>query len=252
MNKSRLLVASGFAIILFFLVGCSKSKDSSSSTPSCTTPPSPVVTDTLSILIGDTIKLTAGNVSGATSYQWTGPNGFNSSDQNPQIIHAAFIDSGLYSVKVNVGSCTSNPATTTVKVNMPVLPCAPFTNQVNLTAVPAISFSPLPFEFGVGPSGNYEVSCSGSNGDVHITFAIPTKPQQGLYRLTSLGPLAQADEAELTVTASSAFWQVSSANSYLYVYSVGGKLKFEFCNLSFSNSTFGTTSNGCFGNITEP
>ncbi len=66
--------------------------------------------------LGQTISLTASTVSGATSYTWTGPNGFNSSSQNPTITNAQTVNAGVYTVTVNAGSNTCT-ATTTVVVN---------------------------------------------------------------------------------------------------------------------------------------
>jgi uncharacterized repeat protein (TIGR03803 family) len=61
-----------------------------------------------------TLQLTASDVPGAT-YSWTGPGGFTSTEQNPQII-APGPASGLYSVTVTVDGCVSPPATTSVIV----------------------------------------------------------------------------------------------------------------------------------------
>ena len=66
-----------------------------------------------------TIFLTASIIPGAT-YQWTGPNGFNSVSQNPCIVGAGQNASGVYSVTATVGGCTSAAGTTTVTVNPPV------------------------------------------------------------------------------------------------------------------------------------
>ena len=65
---------------------------------------------------GQTLRLTASDVAGAT-YSWTGPGGFTSAEQNPQIPSAAPSASGLYSVTITVGGCASAPATTSVVVH---------------------------------------------------------------------------------------------------------------------------------------
>ena len=67
---------------------------------------------------GMTLNLTATTVPGAT-YNWSGPNGFFATNQNPAIVNATTNASGAYSVTASIGSCASVPATTTVTVNPP-------------------------------------------------------------------------------------------------------------------------------------
>lgn len=64
---------------------------------------------------GDNIQLTS---SGGTSYNWTGPNGFTSSQQNPILNSSTLIMSGTYSVTVTDGTCSSI-STTNVTVSSP-------------------------------------------------------------------------------------------------------------------------------------
>jgi hypothetical protein len=66
-----------------------------------------------------TLYFTASTIPGA-AYNWTGPNGFSSANQNPYIVGAAQDTSGMYSVTATVGGCTSAAGTTTVTVNPPV------------------------------------------------------------------------------------------------------------------------------------
>jgi gliding motility-associated-like protein/uncharacterized repeat protein (TIGR01451 family) len=71
--------------------------------------------DTL-LCINDTLRLVAQTIVGAT-YQWTGPNSFSSTDQNPTILNAAIINSGLYTLVVTRNSCPSLPATINININ---------------------------------------------------------------------------------------------------------------------------------------
>lgn len=71
---------------------------------------SPVASAASPICQGSTIALTA---SGGTSYKWTGPNGFTSTDQNPMITNALPTMSGIYSVEIT--GCGS-PVVKTVDV----------------------------------------------------------------------------------------------------------------------------------------
>lgn len=71
------------------------------------------------LCVGTALQLTAPAVAGA-QYNWTGPNGFTSTLQNP-ILTYALSAAGTYSVTVNVGGCTdvarTNVASSTVAGN---------------------------------------------------------------------------------------------------------------------------------------
>jgi hypothetical protein len=84
----------------------------------CTAPATPTAGYNSPLYAGMTLNLTASTVPGAT-YNWTGPNGFTATNQNPSIASASTSDSGDYNVTVTVGDCTSSPGTTTVTVNPP-------------------------------------------------------------------------------------------------------------------------------------
>jgi hypothetical protein len=53
---------------------------------------------------GQTLNLTSTGLAGA-SYYWTGPNGFTSNLQNPNIPNVSVLDTGTYTVVVTVGKC---------------------------------------------------------------------------------------------------------------------------------------------------
>ncbi|SEM88810.1 gliding motility-associated C-terminal domain-containing protein [Chryseobacterium taichungense] len=62
-----------------------------------------MVTSNSPVCINSTLQL---NASGGTSYNWTGPNGFTSTLQNPTIANATASHSGVYSCQVSgSGSC---------------------------------------------------------------------------------------------------------------------------------------------------
>jgi len=74
-----------------------------------------VVSGNILICAGGTINFTA---SGGTSYNWSGPNGFTSSLQNPSISNATGSDAGTYSVTATgVGFC-GGPVSATVTVSV--------------------------------------------------------------------------------------------------------------------------------------
>ncbi len=75
------------------------------------------------VCLNSTIQLSTNPVPGA-KYLWTGPNGFTSTLQNPTIESAAKSASGVYSVYLIIGGCTSPPKTDTVQVDDPPIATA--------------------------------------------------------------------------------------------------------------------------------
>ena len=51
-----------------------------------------------------------------TTFQWNGPNGFNSTLQNPNINFAQPVNAGTYTVTATVNGCSSAPQTVQVQV----------------------------------------------------------------------------------------------------------------------------------------
>ena len=87
-------------------------------------PATPTAANNGPLCVGATLNLTTPAVAGAT-YAWTGPNGFSSAVQNPNIAGVTLADAGVYNVTVTVGGCTSAAGTTTVVVNaVPATPTA--------------------------------------------------------------------------------------------------------------------------------
>jgi hypothetical protein len=78
--------------------------------------PSPMPGYNSPMYAGMTLNLTASTVPGA-AYNWTGPNGFTSTNQNPSIVKASTNASGVYNVTATVAGLTSAPGTAAVTVN---------------------------------------------------------------------------------------------------------------------------------------
>ncbi|MGI4021129.1 MAG: PKD-like domain-containing protein [Janthinobacterium lividum] len=93
-------------------------------------PATPAVNSNSPVCDGTSLKLTTPVVAGAT-YAWTGPNGFTSDQQNPEIANAIEIAQGTYSLIVIVNGCSSDAGTTTVTVN-PIPPAPLVTSNGNL------------------------------------------------------------------------------------------------------------------------
>lgn len=80
------------------------------------TPPTPTPSNIGPVCQGQTVSLSTDAVEGAT-FNWTGPNGFSSNLQNPQITNAPLGAAGGYSLVVTVNGCSSQPGNTNVVIN---------------------------------------------------------------------------------------------------------------------------------------
>lgn len=136
------------------------------------------------VCVGATLNL---NSSGGTSYSWTGPNGFTSTSQNPNIPSATLNAGGTYTVVVTANTCTA--ATTVVGVINPLPTPNIVTNSpictgqsLNLTGSGGVSYSwsgpggftsmnqnPSIATTNVGNSGNYILTVTDANGCVNST-----------------------------------------------------------------------------------
>ena len=109
-----------YYVVSAAVLGCESTNSAFvSATPVCTPPAAPTAGNNGPLWSGMTLNLTASTVPGAT-YSWTGPNGFNSTNQNPSIANITPTASGTYNVTTSAGGCSSTPATTTVTVNPPL------------------------------------------------------------------------------------------------------------------------------------
>ncbi len=112
------------AVTISYRRGASTTTDAVvySNTVTVTVNPLPSVTagSNSPICAGQTINLTS---TPASSYHWTGPDGFISTDQNPSIANATVAKGGTYIVKIEDANGCRNTASVNVAVN--ALPDAP-------------------------------------------------------------------------------------------------------------------------------
>ncbi|ELR70631.1 hypothetical protein C900_03612 [Fulvivirga imtechensis AK7] len=80
-----------------------------------TIPGAPTASNDGPACIGGELTLSVNTVNGAT-YNWTGPNGFTSTVQNPVITGVSNNVAGIYSVTIQSGDCRSSESTTMVEV----------------------------------------------------------------------------------------------------------------------------------------
>ena len=105
---------------------------------------------------GSTLNLFGVTLTGAT-YDWTGPNGFTSTLQNPSIANAQAVNSGFYGLNVSQNGCTSTKYLMQVYVGPPAGPSAGSNSpvclgsQIILTAS-TVSGTTVSYEW-TGPNG---------------------------------------------------------------------------------------------------
>lgn len=198
-------------------------------------PPPPTLGSNGPVCTGQTLNLTAGLIAGA-SYLWTGPNGFSSTLQNPNITNVSLAAGGTYTVGVNVSGCGSSASTLNVVVNATPASPAPGSNSplcagstINLTAVAgANSYSwtgPNSFSSsGQNPTianastlatGMYSVTqtisgCTGPIGTVSVTVnPIPAAPTAAANTTLCAG-----QNINLTASPNGAIYNWSGPNSF--------------------------------------
>jgi hypothetical protein len=108
-------------------------------------PSAPVAGNNGPICEGQSLQLTAsGPASGPNVvYQWVGPGGFSSNDQNPVIPNASTANAGTYFVTVTINGCPSPQGSTTASVN--VSPACAISGPASVCPGASAAFS--------GPSG---------------------------------------------------------------------------------------------------
>lgn len=123
---------------------------------------------------GNTLSLSASSITGA-KYNWSGPNGFTSSLQNPIVSDNATVQmAGTYTVTASVNGCSNTPATTNVIINQATINsnisvCEGSTLSLSVTNIPGASY------YWTGPNGFSSIS---QNPTVSTTA---TRNMAGLY-----------------------------------------------------------------------
>ena len=84
------------------------------------------------ICSGLTLQLSGSSDLPGITYHWAGPNGFTSNVQNPEILSATPVASGVYTLTASLDGCTSTAATTSAVVNQ---------SPSALTIIPSVGYA---------------------------------------------------------------------------------------------------------------
>lgn len=226
-------------------------------------PTKPTITTNSPICDGSDLTL---STTAEGTYAWTGPNGYTSTEQAPEIAAATNTAAGNYSLIVKVGNCTSEAGSATVVVNpIPTITIDPVANlcvdaddvTLNATATPAggtgsfsgtgvsgMKFSPA--TAGVGThtiTYTYEVNGCSKSESIDITvqakpdvdFELPTTACKSgsIIALTA----ADATQTTGTFTATPSLNLVSGFNPALATVKQAYSITYEYNDGVCSNST---------------
>ncbi|MBU3928938.1 MAG: PKD domain-containing protein, partial [Bacteroidetes bacterium] len=168
----------------------------------CTIVP-PQVSNNGPLCVGDTLELYATAEPGAT-YEWSGPLGFTSTDQNPIIPDVTLAHAGDYQAVVTVDGLVSDPAITTVVVNPNPVPAFTFTpdtllcvdENILFTATSTETIASWAWDFGNGDFGsgqniNYAYPADG-NFNVDLLVTTTENCQANVNQAIVIHPLPMA------------------------------------------------------------
>ncbi|NVN95784.1 MAG: T9SS type A sorting domain-containing protein [Bacteroidetes bacterium] len=113
-SQSITVSTSGLYYVTVSSLGCSAVSNNIGVTVN-SLPAAPVASSNSPVAIYGTLQLSASTIPNA-SYQWSGPNGFTSAQQNPLFPNATSALNGIYSVRATVNTCQSPVATVNVTV----------------------------------------------------------------------------------------------------------------------------------------
>ena len=168
---------------------------------------------------GHPISLAAQTVVGGI-YSWTGPNGYSSSDQNPEILSASITDAGTYTLSVSVNGCSSVPSSVIIEVTN----CASSDLGVVKTAdnyLPLIGhtivFTIIATNYGPSDATGVTITEILENGYTYVssTTTVGTyNPSSGVW---TIGTMISGASETLRITA-----VVNSAGTYVNTATISG------------------------------
>ena len=242
---------------LYIISGQDSNQCSNSDSIAISVTPYPIIqTNNIgTVCPGSTITLMA---SGGTSYLWSGPNGFSSSNQNPSLANAQYVNSGTYLVVVGDGNNCYDSAY--VQVGLHLSPtinasnsgphCSSDTIIFVATGAQSYTWSGPNGFLGSGDtvaifnstpihSGNYLVSGLDTNGCSDTSSTVVLIHPNPMVQISHLLPL-EFCQGEGT------WLQASGANSYEW--NTGDTSSVLWINQSGLFNFTGLDTNGCISN----
>ncbi|MDR2823985.1 MAG: hypothetical protein LBB41_02150, partial [Prevotellaceae bacterium] len=172
----------------------------------------PPVTNNGPLCEGDSLQLTVTNPVANATYNWTGPNGWTSTQQNPVIYNVTVVDAGTYTLVISANNETGEAETTDVVISVnPVAVISPVSGTVTCSQ-PSVT---LTASGGVTYSWNNGSSVVGNSVELVVTDA-------ATYTVTVTNEGGCSDTASITInvdTTSYIFVEIDTICSNLTPYS---------------------------------
>ncbi|GAA4364086.1 hypothetical protein GCM10023185_33290 [Hymenobacter saemangeumensis] len=158
----------------------------------CPPATAPVIAGPASVCAGDTLTLTATTAAAPTLYQWSGPNGFTSSQATVRIPNPT---AGTYQLTVNAGGCPATSAPYAVSVVLG--PPQPTVSRQSSGATVTLTSSSL--------TGNqWYLNGAPIPGATAVTYTVSAGPSQAVYTVvvTNAAGCRSTPSAAQIITAS--------------------------------------------------
>lgn len=224
-----------FSLIMLLsvcMLSCKKEENANGSDGTeCPSLTAPLASANSPLQENDTLFLFAQTDVPDAGFEWTGPNGFLSSEQEPVIFPALFQHSGKYFCRIKLANCTSLYSLVNVQVNNPC-------QQLNLNTA-TINSNLWNFFSGVscgpaGANGFFGVTAANNDGTLQILFGNRYEKPYG-YRVfpVSLFPDADSTTVQLRFNENGTEFKASSGTVYSAIET--GKTVISFCNVLFQS-----------------
>ncbi|HVS93136.1 MAG TPA: PKD-like domain-containing protein [Mucilaginibacter sp.] len=170
-------------------------------------PSTPTANSNSPVCVGSTIRLQTLNVPGAT-YVWTGPNGFSSSAQNPNIGNVTTANTGTYYLYVLVNGCPSQIDSVRVVVDEPPLSNAGpdqtvCINSTSVTLAGSVTGGTTTGTWSTSGTGSF----SPSNNTLNAQYLPSAQDKSNGSAKLTLGSTSKDDCAISTSTMTVTFYQ---------------------------------------------
>lgn len=219
---------------------------------------------------GETLSLSAGDLNNSpATYNWTGPNGFSATTQNPVVPNVTPGNAGAYTVQITFGNGCSNSGTTSLEINptiyAEITPAGPFcrdASPVFLTADiqggvwsgPGITdpytgaFDPAQADTGINEIA-YAIQgpCGGTTYSSIIINEIPVVSFMA-DKLSGCSPLTINFSNNSIVSGQSMQWDFGDGSSSGATPT--GQIAHQFINPGCYDITLSSTVDGCTGSQT--